>query len=129
MTATTYKFGGDSKTVSFNYGADGRKADSTLLSGATRTTTYDVLSRETAMTIGGLTRNIAYLNVSGNRTTTLPSSVTYQYGDGASFASSYTYDVLGNISTMTVDGVKYTYTYDALNQLKSVSSDETGNNR
>jgi hypothetical protein len=60
VTATTYKFGKDSKTVSFNYGADGRKADSTLLSGAARTTTYDVLSRETAMSIGGLTRNIMF---------------------------------------------------------------------
>ncbi len=124
VTATTYKFGGDSKTVSFNYGDDGRKADSTLLSGATRRTEYDVLSRETKMTIGGLTRNIAYLNVSGNRTTTLPSSVTYQYGNNASFVASYTYDDLGNISTMTVDGVKYTYTYDALNQLTGITSSD-----
>ena len=36
--------------------------------------------------------------------------------------TAYTYDNRGNISQMTVDGVTYTYTYDSLNQLVSVTT-------
>ena len=106
-TAINYSFAGQKKSVSYSYGADGLKGTATLLSGAQRTTTYDSLNRETSMSIGNLNRTISYLNVSGNRTTTLPSSMVYKNGSTTLLSSAYTYDVLGNISTMTVGGVAY----------------------
>ena len=93
-------------------------------SGAQRSTVYDSLNRETSTTVGNLSRNVSYLNVSGSRTTTLPSGVNYTQGGTALLNTAYTYDNNGNISTMTVDGVTYTYTYDSLNQLKTVSTSD-----
>ena len=107
-----------------SYGADGLKGTSTLISGAQRSTVYDSLNRETSTTVGSLSRNVSYLNVSGSRTTTLPAGVNYAQGSTTLLNTAYTYDNNGNISTMTVDGVTYTYTYDSLNQLKTVSTSD-----
>ena len=120
-TAMKYSFAGQKKSVAYAYGADGLKETATLLSGAQRTTTYDTLNRETAMSIGNLKRTVSYLGVSGNRTTTLPSNITYKNGSTTLLSTGYTYDVLGNLATMTIGGTTYTYTYDSLNQLKTVS--------
>lgn len=121
VTAINYQFAGQTKTVSFGYGQDGQKGESTLLSGATQTATYDTLGRETASTVGDLTRSVSYLNVSGNRTTTLPETLNYKYNGTTLLETEYAYDTRGNISQMTVDGVTYTYTYDSLNQLTGVT--------
>ena len=124
VTAINYQFAGQTKTASYGYGDDGRKGTSTLLSGATQTTTYDSLSRETASTVGSLTKNTTYLNVNGNKTTTLPSTLSYAHNGTTLLDVAYTYDVRGNISTLTVDGVTYTYTYDSLNQLTGVTTSD-----
>ncbi len=124
VTAINYQFAGQTKTASYGYGEDGRKGTSTLLSGATQTTTYDSLSRETASTVGSLTKNTSYLNVSGNKTTTLPSTLSYAQNGTTLLNVAYTYDVRGNIATLTVDGVTYTYTYDSLNQLTGVTTSD-----
>ena len=71
----TYTFAGQEKSVSFTYGEGGQKGTTVLISGDSVTTAYDDLSRETSTTIGtDFTREIAYLNLSGNKTTTLPAS-------------------------------------------------------
>ena len=124
VTAINYQFAGQTKTASYGYGDDGRKGTSTLLSGATQTTTYDSLSRETASTVGSLTKNTSYLNVSSNKTTTLPLTLSYTQNDTTLLNVAYTYDVRGNIATLTVDGVTYTYTYDSLNQLTGVTTSD-----
>ena len=124
VTAINYQFAGQTKTVSFGYGQDGQKGESTLLSGATQTATYDTLGRETASAVGDLTRSVSYLNVSGNRTTTLPQTLTYTQDDATLLTTSYAYDNRGNISQMTVDGITYTYTYDSLNQLTGVTTSD-----
>ena len=102
VTGTRYTFAGQNKAETFGYGSDGRKGTSTLISGAQRSTVYDSLNRETSMTVGSLSRNVSYLNVSGSRTTTLPSGVNYTQGGPALLNTAYTYDSNGNISTMTV---------------------------
>ena len=125
VTGMQYRFAGQQQSASFAYGADSRKGNATLLSGAQRTTTYDSLNRETAVSIGALKRTIAYVNVSGNRTTTLPASVVYTDNGNTLLNVSYTYDAVGNIATMVQDGVTYTYTYDALNQLTAVTTSDS----
>ena len=122
VTGMQYRFAGQQQSASFAYGADGRKGNATLLNGAQRTTTYDSLNRETAASIGALSRAISYVNVSGNRTTTLPASVIYTGGGNTLLNVSYTYDAVGNIATMVQDGV--TYTYDSLNQLTAVATSD-----
>ena len=102
VTGTRYTFAGQTKTASFGYGKDRLKGTSTLISGAQRSTVYDSLNRETSTTVGSLSRNVSYLNVSGSRTTTLPSGVNYAQGGPALLNTAYTYDSNGNISTMTV---------------------------
>ncbi len=124
VTAINYQFAGQTKTVTYGYGKDGQKGESTLLSGATQTTTYDSLGRETTSKVGDLTRETAYLGVSGNRTTALPETLNYTQNGTTLLATSYTYDVRGNIYQMTVDGVTYTYTYDELNQLTEVETSD-----
>lgn len=124
VTAINYQFAGQAKTASYGYGQDGQKGESTLLSGATQTATYDSLSRETASTVGSLTRNTSYLDVSGNKTTALPQTISYTQNGNTLLSTAYTYDVRGNIATLTVDGVTYTYTYDSLNQLTGVTTSD-----
>ena len=124
VTAINYQFAGQTKTASYGYGEDGRKGTSTLLSGATQTATYDSLSRETSSTVGSLTRNTSYLDVSGNKTTVLPQTITYTQNGNTLLSTAYTYDVRGNIATLIVDGVTYSYTYDSLNQLTGVTTSD-----
>ena len=124
VTAINYQFAGQTQTVTYGYGQDGQKGESTLLSGATQTVEYDSLGREESSTVGGLTRETSYLNVSGKRTTTLPANLTYTQNNNTLLSTSYTYDVRGNIHQMTVDGVTYTYTYDSLNQLTAVETSD-----
>ena len=122
VTGTRYAFAGQNKTATFGYGKDGLKGTSTLISGARRSTVYDSLNRETSTTVGSLSRSVSYLNVSGSRTTTLPAGVNYAQGSTTLPNTAYTYDNNGNIASMSVGGVTYTYTYDSLNQLKTVST-------
>ena len=124
VTGLTYRFAGQQQSTSFVYGADGRKGNATLLGGAQRTTVYDSLNRETSTSIGALTRAISYLNVSGNRTTTLQASVAYTANGTNLLNVNYTYDAVGNISTVVQDGVTYTFTYDTLNQLTNVTTSD-----
>ncbi len=123
VTAINYQFAGQSKTVTIGYGKDGQKGTSTLLSGATETATYDNLGRETTYKVGNLTSSTTYTNVgnTGKRTTVLPATLTYTQNSTPLLSTSYTYDVRGNIATMTIDSVTYTYTYDSLNQLTGVT--------
>lgn len=62
--------------------------------------------------------------MAGNRTTTLPETLTYTQNGNTLLNTAYTYDVRGNISTMTVDNVTWTYTYDSLNQLVGVTTSD-----
>ena len=48
--------------------------------------------------------------------------MNYAQGSTTLLNTAYTYDNNGNIAATTVDGVTYTYTYDSLNQLKTVST-------
>ena len=125
VTSVNYQFAGESYTASYGYGADGQKGTSTLISGDTHTATYDSLGRETASIVGGrLTRGITYWNVGGNKTTTLPQTLSYTQGGSTLLSTAYTYDSRGNIATMTVDGVTWSYTYDSLNQLTGVTTSD-----
>jgi RHS repeat-associated protein len=122
--STIFSFAGQTKTLTSTTGTDGLEGSTTLISGVNKSAQFDSLNRETVTTIGNLNKLTAYLDVSGNRTTNIPSSVTYKNGDTTLLASSYTYDDNGNIATMTVGNTTYAYTYDANNQLKTVSTND-----
>ena len=126
QSQTVYTFGGQSKAFTLKQDADGLHSTATLISGLTAQKTYDTLNRETIYAIGAsLKRQLTYENVSGNRTTTLPASVVYTGRGNTLLNVSYTYDAVGNIATMVQDGVTYTYTYDALNQLTAVTTSDS----
>ena len=70
----------------------------------------------------GYTLNYQYNTGSGSSTTSLQvGSVTTTYSDTSTASNSttaYTYDTVGNIKSITIDGVlKYSYEYDDLGQL------------
>ena len=77
--------------------------------------TYDSLGRRTQCTLGSYVQNYEYLpGAADNSTTTLvnrlDSSVGHDY--------TYTYDNLGNISSISEDGnIVAAYQYDSLSQL------------
>ena len=120
-----YAFGGQQKAFTLTQNADGLNSTATLISGLTAQKTYDTLNRETIYAIGAsLKRQLTYENVSGNRTTSIPSAVSYQFGGSNLLNVNYTYDAVGNIATMVQDGVTYTYTYDSLNQLTAVATSD-----
>ena len=54
----------------------------------------------------------------------LAASVIYTGGGNTLLNVNYTYDAVGNISTMVQDGVTYTYAYDSLNQLTAVATSD-----
>lgn len=125
QSQTVYAFGGQQKAFTLTQNADGLNSTATLISGLTAQKTYDTLNRETIYAIGAsLKRQLTYENVSGNRTTSIPSAVSYQFGGSNLLNVNYTYDAVGNISTMVQDGVTYTYTYDSLNQLTAVATSD-----
>ena len=81
---------------------------------------YDSLGRVTRRTYSTANKNTdyTYVNVSGLRTSSLVESV-----NNAGETLSYTYDSMGNISTIKKDGVlRESYQYDALGQLTRVDS-------
>ena len=132
-TSTSFSFAGQTKTASYTQGSDGREGISTLISGNQYSTAYDTIGRIdytyiTMPSLNGLRKQINYLGVAGSRTTNIPSSVVYSSGGSNVLQSSYMYDDNGNITSMTVDGVIYTYTYDSLNQLKTVSTSNNSYN-
>lgn len=95
------------------------------MGGAELCYTYDTLSRVSAkeLQLGDDTvakTEYEYLNLAGNRTTTLVASLTNRGGDGSVLSKfEYTYDANGNI-TYAVDRSRNTgamYTYDSLNRL------------
>lgn len=82
--------------------------------------TYDTLGRVTEKKYATTDKatTYGYLNVSGNKTTSLVSSV-----DNFGNKLTYTYDNLGNIKTVSENGtLQETYTYDALSRLTRVDS-------
>ncbi|MBR5272908.1 MAG: RHS repeat-associated core domain-containing protein [Clostridia bacterium] len=121
----TYTFAGEEKSVSFTYGEGGRKGTTVLLSGATVSVQYDDFSREEKVAVGNVyEKEITYLGAGGNRTTTLPASVKYSKNSQTIFNEIYTYDDIGNIKTVTNNGVTTTYFYDTLNQLTRASGSD-----
>ena len=118
---TVYSFGGQEKIFTVTQSEDSLNSTSTLISGLTAQKKYDSFSREEQYLIGTLTRNISYKSAGENRTTNIPSSLSYKVDDNTLLNVSYTYDAAGNIHTMTLGDVTYTYTYDSLNQLVGVT--------
>ena len=91
--------------------------------------TYDILGRLTDKVIGGgvipspLHNIYTYVNVDETRTTSLVSSVQTAAG-----TYSYTYDALGNITSVSDGTYTNSYVYDSLNQLVR-ENNQTGNTR
>ena len=121
QSQTVYSFGGQEKILTLTQSEDGLNSTSTLISGLTAQKKYDSFNREEAYLIGILTRNISYRSAGENRTTNIPSSLSYKVDDNTLLNVSYTYDDVGNILTMTLGDVTYNYTYDSLNQLIRVT--------
>ncbi|MBQ5996092.1 MAG: hypothetical protein IJL63_09600 [Clostridia bacterium] len=77
---------------------------------------YDTLARLSKRTINGLDTNYTYVDRENNLTTTLVSSVST-----LGITHSYTYDSLGNITSVSNGSNTVTYEYDSLNQLVRVN--------
>ena len=103
--------------------------------GRTATFAYDNLQRLTSETMAGLyTKSYTYRDISSTRTTTQIASESYTglCSGWLNRTASYTYDAMGNITSITgryktTDDIQRTYTYDAQNQLLSekIGSDTT----
>ena len=95
--------------------------------GRTATFAYDNLQRLTSETMAGLyTKSYTYRDISSTRTTTQIASESYTglCSGWLNRGASYTYDAMGNITSITgryktTDDIQRTYTYDAQNQLLS----------
>ena len=89
--------------------------------------TYDILGRLTDKVIGGgvipspLHNIYTYVNVDETRTTSLVSSVQTAAG-----TYSYTYDALGNITSVSDGTYTNSYVYDSLNQLVRENNQKFG---
>ncbi|HEX3016256.1 MAG TPA: DNRLRE domain-containing protein [Caproicibacter sp.] len=137
-TGTSYTFAGLTKSASYSYKADNRKGDVRLLTDGTITRNYDSLNREDITDINPvkqtdptLRTQRTFINVSGNKTTTLADTIAnYKRVGGTNTTLSsyrYTYDENGNIQTITdADGKVTAYTYDQQNQLVRTDDQKSG---
>ncbi len=106
---------------SHDYNAD-QQPTQTGYGSALKTFTYDTLSRlsQTAVTWGdrpALTTNYGYRNLSSPLTTTQVSTLQNVYGNGTE-SFSYTYDVKGNIASVSDGTHTTTYSYNFLNEME-----------
>ena len=134
-----FRFANQTRLTAFTYNIDNRKEKTSLLSGAEMTFRYDALNRLPVTDLVpapgvdlALRTEVSFVNVSGNRTTTLTDTYSNRkkIGDSSTVLSSYqyTYDRNGNIQTVTdADGNLTTYTYGQLNQLVRVDDQKAGN--
>ena len=114
---------------------NGTMATADFGTGRTATFAYDNLQRLTSETMAGLyTKSYTYRDISTTRTTTQIASESYTglCSGWSNRGASYTYDAMGNITSITgryktTDDIQRTYTYDAQNQLLSetIGSDTT----
>ncbi len=112
----------DSFTVNYQYDSVGRLAGLTDGSGARIVTyTYDAAGRLMRKDLG----NGTYTTYDYDRAGEILHLTNYAPGGSANSQYDYTYDALGQVSTMSTGGVTTTYRYDADGRLVSVS-DTTG---
>jgi RHS repeat-associated core domain len=135
---TGYTFSGQMESAYYGYGDDNRKDLAILASDGRITYEYDSLNREVKTDINPvanqdptLRAQRSYVNVSGNRTTTMVDTYNNfkHVGTSDTVLSKYiyTYDKNGNISTVTdKNGKVTTYTYDELNQLIRADDQKSG---
>ena len=110
---------------------NGTMATADFGTGRTATFAYDNLQRLTSETMAGLyTKSYTYRDISSTRTTTQIASESYTglCSGWLNRTASYTYDAMGNITSITgryktTDDIQRTYTYDAQNQLLSETID------
>ena len=105
----------------YRYNENGTVSQKYTFGGKWLTLNYDALLRLQTRRIDGtnLTVHYTYKNGSGsNTTTTLVDTLTYKNGTSTQRSFGYTYDELGNITSVTDSGGENSsYTYDAQNQL------------
>ena len=129
-TGVTYSFGGltEKATYSYDLTKDNALSETTFTDNSKFGIEYDALGRvtsEKSISSEGFFANVAfytYTNRASNPiyTSGLVSRISYSRINDT---LSYTYDKLGNITSVThADGTKETYTYDALSRLVRVDS-------
>ena len=125
LTSQNWQMGDTTYTEQYTYLEDGSIATMVSPAGQTLTFNYDALRRLQKIEAGSLyAKEYAYKTISGDRTSTLISGLTYSGFTNAPVFG-YDYDELGNIISYTENGTTYSYTYDELNQLLSA----TGNGK
>ena len=111
---------GSTWSTIYTYDGDNRAATTTLSSGTVLTNTYDTLGRLSNRAIGlNTTYNTALTYVPGNATHKTTGLVA-TYRNGSDDAYNYTYDAVGNISSITRGSSEtdpITYVYDSANRL------------
>ena len=108
---------GSTWSTVYTYDGDNRAKTTTLASGTVITNTYDPIGRLQKRTLGlasGYDTTLTYVPGNAtNKTTGLVS--TYQNGSDAAY--SYTYDNVGNITSITQGSTSISYEYDAASRL------------
>ena len=91
--------------------------------GQTLNLSYDSLRRLSSVSVGALTRQYLYRDISDTQTTTQVATVRYPIaGTSLNYDFNYTYDTLGNVSSCALpDGTTVSFTYDDQGQLLSVT--------
>ena len=111
---------GSTWSTIYTYDGDNRAATTTLSRGTVLTNTYDALGRLTNRAIGlNTTYNTTLTYVAGNATHKTTGLVA-TYRNGSDDAYNYTYDAVGNISSITRGSSEtdpITYVYDSANRL------------
>lgn len=113
------------QNIEFVYGqmTSGQMPDqvySVKWNGSTKlTNSFDHLARLSKRTINGLDTDYTYIDRDNNLTTTLVDSITTGGSNGVTHT--YTYDALGNITSVYDGSHTTSYEYDTLNQLVRVN--------
>lgn len=109
------------RAYGYTYNSNDGSLTSMTGPGASMAYTYDALKRLTKRVESSgsseiITRNYSYLAGSGSNTSTLVSGLTAKHGSTTLFSGSYSYDPVGNISSITGSAAA-NYSYDNQNQL------------
>ena len=126
LVGQSWKIGSTSYAESYTYNtSDGSISSMTSASGKTLTYSYDYLRRLSSVTGGINARQYTYRDISSTQTSTQVSTLHYP-NLATPLTYTYTYDALGNISTISdpLSGER-SYTYDAQGQLLKETIDGT----
>ena len=119
LTKLTCSVLGSSWNTIYTYDDDNRPSTTTLASGKVLANTYDAIGRLQKRTLkqGNTTIHETTLTYVPGNATNKTTGLVATYQNGSDDAYSYTYDDVGNITSITQGSTSISYEYDAANRL------------